>query len=117
MIFDLLELNDWVKVEDIQRVLQEKYDKKVSRRALRTEREKYNERFYNHETEYCIARSSKGYKKTKLEEDIIKSEQADFKQAIDLITKYHKSRKARGENLNLRLEIKNGKLTYMEEEN
>lgn len=114
MIFELLEINEWMTVEEIQKMILEKFGKKMSRRTLRNEREIFNEKFFNHETEYCIARSNKGYKKTKQEEEIIQSEQADFKQGRDLFEKVYKSRRARGENYNFKMEMKNNKLIYVE---
>lgn len=116
MIFDLLDLKEWTTVEEIQKLLERNYEKKYSRRTLRLEREKFNEKYYNHETNFYIARSSKGYIKTVNDEIIRQSEDADRTMALDLLTKVSKSRRARGENYTIRLEIKDDKLMYMEGE-
>lgn len=116
MIFEELNINCWTTVEDIQKLIERNFDKKMSRRALRKEREKFNEKYYNHETNFYIARSSKGYIKTVNDEIIRQSEDADRAMALDLLTKVSKSRRARGENYTIRLEIKDDKLMYMEGE-
>ena len=116
MIFEMIDISNWTTVEEIQKIIERSFDKKMSRRALRTEREKFNEKYFNHETNFYIARSDKGYIKTVNDEIIRHSEDADKAMALDLLEKVYKSRRARGENHNFKLQYDDNGFYFIEGE-
>lgn len=105
-MLDIIDLSEWKTRKEILN----EYNKlgiHVADRTFRKVVEENNKRFYNHETEWFIAHGTKGYIKTKDNDIIQKSIMDGKKRAITLLKIYRDTKKALGENDNLKLELEN----------
>lgn len=74
-----------------------------------------NKNFYEHEIDYFVAHSSKGYKITRDTEEILRSVKDNDKRALNMLCDNAKIKKAIGENCNLRLKITNDSFVFTED--
>ena len=101
-------LGDWLKKGEILRMF-ELRGIKVNERTFRKMVKEHNKRFMNHEVDYFIAHSNKGYKATKDHDEILRSCRDKRKRALDMLYENARVLKALNENYNLKLVIdKNG---------
>lgn len=73
----------------------------INERNFRLRIEALNKKYMEHELDYFIVHSSRGYKKTTSREEIIDSVKENHKMAMNLLVKESKILKALGENENL----------------
>ncbi len=108
-----INLGDWLKKSEILTMF-ELRGKKVDERTFRKMVKEHNKRFMNHEEEYFIAHSNKGYKATKDHDEILRSCRDKRKRALDMLTENARVLKALNENYNLRLIIDDNGIMVVE---
>lgn len=111
MLYELVDMTNWKTKKEILKELQDK-DIILDEREFRKRVKKNNERFNNHEIDFYIAHSNKGYKKTTDFDEIKRSCEDKRKRSLDQLHEVSKTLKAIGENCNMRLEITNDSFTY-----
>jgi predicted SprT family Zn-dependent metalloprotease len=72
----------------------------INERTFRLRVEALNKKFMEHELDYFIVHSSRGYKKTSEREEILKSLKENHKRAMNLLSKESKILKALNESEN-----------------
>ena len=113
MIYDLVDMRDWKTKEQILKELK-KDGLSLDERKFRKIVEQHNEIYMQHFTDKFIAHGPKGYKVTTDEKEIKMSAGDYMARAVDQFTKYHKIKKALGENANFNFQIKDGILILSE---
>ena len=113
MIFEMIDLSDWKTKKQILKELKSN-GVFLNERIFRKTVENYNKLYFEHQVDFYMCHSHKGYKLTN-NEDEIRATAKDFrKRGIDQIVKASKTLKALNENANFRLEIIDGELRYSE---
>lgn len=96
-MIELLDLTKWKKQKDIILELHREYGINITSRGWRTQVEKWNKRFTNHEVDYYIAHSnSKGFKATRNYQEALISINDYKKRAFNMLKKASESSKAFG---------------------
>lgn len=113
MIYDIVDMTTWRTKTDILKELKSK-GVEMSERSFRKLVENINKLYMEHETKKFIAHSNRGYKLTTNEDEIDATANDHFSRGIDHLTKAYGIRKAKGENANLNLIIKDGEMYYTE---
>ena len=113
MIHELIDLSEWKRKNQCLKelALNGIY---IDERRFRALIKKQNQLFFNHEIDIFIAHSSKGYKATKDEKEILNSIADNRKRALNMLYEESKIKKALGENYNLHLTIRNGEFICTE---
>lgn len=104
MIYDLIDLSEWKKKNQILRELRES-GMIIGERAFRKRVELNNKLFEEHITPKYIAHSQKGYIATNDRNIIIESLKDNNKRAITMLKSNNKIFKALGEDINMNLEM------------
>lgn len=105
-MLEIIDLSEWKKKEQILEEYKE-LGIGMKERTFRKLVEMNNKCYYDHTTEWFVAHGNKGYIKTKDPEIIKKSISDGKKRAIALLKIYRDTKKALGENDNLKLELEN----------
>lgn len=113
MIFELIDITNWKKKNEILEELKLK-DIFIDERTLRSKIKENNQRYMEHLTDTFIAHSEKGYKATKDKNEILKSIEDNHKRALNMLFEESKIKKAMGEKNNLKLVINERGLFYID---
>ena len=103
-MLSLIKLDEWKTKKEILKEYKD-LEIEMDERAFRKLVENHNKRFFSHSEECFIAHGRKGYLMTKDPEIIRKSIEDGKKRALNLLWKYSRTKRALGENDNLRLEL------------
>lgn len=103
-MLNLIDITDWKTKKEILDDYKA-LDVKMDERAFRKLVENHNKRFFNHSEDTFIAHGRKGYLMTKDAEIIRNSIEDGKKRALNLLWKYSRTKKALGENNNLKFEL------------
>lgn len=104
-MLESINLGDWLKKDEILRMLTLNKGKVVNERAFRIMVKEHNKKFINHEKDYFIAHSSKGYKATTDKDEILASVKDKRKRALDMLYENAQVLKALNENCNIKIII------------
>lgn len=108
VVIDNLDLRDWVTVKEIQDELFTKFGLNITQRTWRQWVEDYNQAYNAGESKTRIVASNRGYCKTRRKDLIEAAERRKMNTAIAMLKEVYKTRQARGESMNERLELNLG---------
>ena len=114
MLWELIDLSDWKTKSQILKELK-RGGIVIDERNLRQKIELQNKLYYNHESDFYIVHSAKGYKVTSDREEILESLKDMRKRALNMLHKEAKTKKALGENMNFKLVIHNNEFMHVEQ--
>lgn len=105
-IIKSLDLKDWKTQKEICNDIWRKYSMNVDARTWRLWVDQYNEEYRQGERSTYIASSNKGYCLTRRKQLIQRSEKRDMALAFGILKRVYRTRKARGESNNMRLNLR-----------
>lgn len=100
-----LDLKEWKTQKEISDEIWHMYSLIVDARTWRYWVDIYNEGYRQGERHTYIASSNKGYCMTRRKQLIARSEQRDLALAFGILKRVYRTRKARGESNNMRLDL------------